>query len=277
MSRKATIDRLRRSIGAMLQTPRAGVSDVGGLAARVRGTDVARSWSDTQRTDQDLERDNPLHRYFDSVTNGPGIWKWLHYFEIYHRHLARFVDRAPSLVEIGVYSGGSLAMWQHYFGPGAHIHGVDIQPDCRVYASDHVTIHIGDQGDRAFWGEFRDTVEAVDILIDDGGHTPEQQMVTLEEMLPYLSPGGVYICEDVHGINNEFSAYVSSLANQLNAFHPSYDQRELSSPATPLQSDVHSIHLYPYVVVIEKRPGALSMLQAPKHGTEWQPFRTSVA
>ena len=37
------------------------------------------------------------------------------------------------------------------------------------------------------------------------GHTPEQQIVTLEEMLPHLRPGGVYLCEDVHGIHHDFA------------------------------------------------------------------------
>jgi hypothetical protein len=48
----------------------------------------------------------------------------------------------------------------------------------------NTSIHIGDQGDREFWRAFRERVPPVDVLIDDGGHQPEQQIVTLEEMLP---------------------------------------------------------------------------------------------
>jgi hypothetical protein len=50
---------------------------------------------------------NPLERYFDTHTSGPGIWKWRHYFEIYHRHFARFVSTDVHVVEIGIFSGGS--------------------------------------------------------------------------------------------------------------------------------------------------------------------------
>jgi hypothetical protein len=71
----------------------------------------------------------------------------------------------------------------------------------------------------------------------------------------------------VHGINNDFTAYVGALADRLNAFTPAFDQRVFSSSATPLQSDVHSIHFYPYVVVIEKRSAPLTTFSAPKHGT----------
>ena len=277
MSRSGMLRQLQQSVRTMLEAPRASAHDLTQMTARVRGTETAGAWTVTRAEPVQEEPSDPLRSYFDSVSEGPGIWKWLHYFEIYHRHLARFVGRSPALVEVGVYSGGSLGMWRHYFGDGAHIHGVDIQPDCRAYEGPGTSIHIGDQGDREFWRAFRERVPPVDVLIDDGGHQPEQQIVTLEEMLPHLKPGGVFICEDVHGINNEFTAYVSALADRLNAFAPAFDQRVLSSSATALQSDVHSIHFYPYVIVIEKRSVPLASLSAPKHGTMWQPFRTSVA
>lgn len=277
MSRAGMLRQLKQSVITMLETPRASAHDLSQMPARIRGSEMASAWSGTNAGPAAEEPANPLHQYFDSVSEGPGIWKWLHYFEIYHRHLARFVGRAPALVEVGVYSGGSLGMWRHYLGDGTRIHGVDIQPDCRVYEDADTMIHIGDQGDRQFWRTFRERVPPVDILIDDGGHQPEQQIVTLEEMIPHLKPGGVFICEDVHGINNAFTAYASALADRLNAFTPEFDQRVLSSVATPLQSDLHSIHFYPYVVVIEKREASLATLSAPKHGTSWQPFRTSVA
>ncbi len=50
---------------------------------------------------------NPLRDYFEANREGPGIWRWQHYFDIYHRHFARFVGREVNVLEIGVYSGGS--------------------------------------------------------------------------------------------------------------------------------------------------------------------------
>jgi hypothetical protein len=115
-------------------------------------------------------------------------------------------------LEIGVYSGGSLDIWRNYFGPKAIIYGVDIAPDCRTYENDGIKIFIGDQADRSFWREFRRGVPTLDIVIDDGGHQPEQQIASLEELLPFLRPGGVYFCEDVHGMYNEFASYVLAWA-----------------------------------------------------------------
>jgi Methyltransferase domain len=210
---------------------------------------------------------NALRKFFDERTHGPGIWKWLHYFDIYDRHFARFRGKEVHILEIGIYSGGSLEMWRDYFGPNAHIYGVDIEPDCRLYERDGVKVFIGDQEDRKFWEHFRENVPALDIVVDDGGHSPEQQTVTLEELLPFLRPGGVYLCEDVHGEFNRFASYVHGLGHKLNHLNT-----RPQDPCTPFQSAIGSIHLYPFVAVLEKNAVPLDRLAAPKHGTQWQPF-----
>jgi hypothetical protein len=218
---------------------------------------------------------NPLWEYFQANKVGPGVWKWTQYFEAYHRHLARFIGRDVHVVEVGVYSGGSLPMWKSYFGPRCQVTGVDIEPACKAYQGDGTRIVIGDQGSRDFWRAFRSQSPPADVLIDDGGHHPEQQAVTLEEVLPHLRPGGVYLCEDVHGTGNAFAAYAHSLADQLNASNwlpKRPGQAEIVVRATPLQAAVHSVHLYPYLIAIELRESPIGTLEAPKHGTEWQPF-----
>jgi hypothetical protein len=140
---------------------------------------------------------NPLAEYF---RNNPGrlIDKWHHYFEIYHRHFAAFRGRSPVVVEIGVYHGGSLEMWRHYFGRGARIVGIDLDPRCRQFEADSVNVMIGDQADRGFLSQVRARFPHVDIVIDDGGHTMAQQITSFEELYPHIQPHGVYLCEDLH-------------------------------------------------------------------------------
>jgi hypothetical protein len=219
---------------------------------------------------------NPLRSYFDSVAKGKGIWKWLHYFDIYHRHFQKFVGKEVRVVEVGIYSGGSLDMWKAYFGPKCMVYGVDIEEACKAYEEERTKIFIGDQGDRRFWRHFREQVTDFDILIDDGGHLPEQQIVTLEETLPYLRGGGVYLCEDVCGTHNRFAAYVRGLATALNAEEiregaESEGAETISLPST-FQRSICSVHLYPYVTVIEKTFNPVDQLAAVKRGTNWQPF-----
>lgn len=269
------------SCRALLRYPAASWHELSHVPAIARAAKFVNSWeqhsTDETAGSQSPEHEgaeptNPLRQYFEGVSEGPGIWKWLHYFNVYHQHLQKFVGREISLVEVGVYSGGSMPMWREYFGQGCQVHGIDIQEECKAYENDHTTIHIGDQADRRFWGQFRKAVPQVDVLIDDGGHTPEQQMVTLEEMLPHLRPGGVFICEDIHGLGNEFTSFIYSLVNNLNAENRTSDKTKVVYQSTPFQSAIRSINLYPFLVVIEKFDVPSQYLSAPKHGTQWQPF-----
>ena len=226
----------------------------------------------------DASARNRLEAFFDAHATGPGIWKWRHYFEIYDRHFRQFRNTEVHILEIGVYSGGSFEMWRDYFGPKARLYGVDIAPECKVYEGGPVKIFIGDQADRGFWRDFRDQVPVLDIVIDDGGHLPVQQVVSLEELLPHLRPGGVYLCEDIawdgmHG----FASYVHGLAHRLNNSAALVEnegdaERRLVCSPTPVQQAVAAVHLYPFVTVIERGRTAPTEFVAPKHGSQWQPF-----
>jgi len=218
------------------------------------------------------EGSNPLLAYFNAHKEGPGIHKWMHYFDIYQRHFQKFVGREVHVLEVGIYAGGSLSMWREYFGEKCHVYGVDIDAACMAYSNEKTKIFIGDQADRAFWANFKKGVPPLDLLIDDGGHLPEQQRITLEEMLPHIRPGGVYVCEDIHGDNNEFAAYIYGLANGLNSAKPvemPKDTAGLAFAVSELQKTVHSVHLYPFLAVIEKRERRLDLLIAPMHGSQW--------
>lgn len=216
---------------------------------------------------------NPLKTFFEQRRGGGrGIWKWLHYFEVYHRHLEKFRGKKAELVEIGVYSGGSMEMWADYLGDGCSIHGIDIEESCLAYASENTSIHIGDQADPRFWNKFLQKVPAFDVVIDDGGHLPHQQITTLKHLLPALRPGGVYICEDVHGRRHRFDAFVNALSDGLDEFNLKECSGSHESKASALQAVIHSVHRYPFVTVIEKRLEPIVAYRAPRHGSQWEPF-----
>jgi hypothetical protein len=224
------------------------------------------------------EPGNELEKFFFARSEGRGIWKWQHYFQVYDSFFRSFRGKQAHILEIGIYSGGSLDLWREYFGPEARIYGVDIQPECKVYENTGATIFIGDQQDRDFWTDFKRNVPQLDIVIDDGGHSPEQQRVTIEELLPHLRPGGVYICEDIHGeIFNSFACFTHGLAHSLNDSRTLVGdvrngERRLRIEANPLQSCTHSIHFFPFMVVVRKNQRARRELVAPRKGTLWQPF-----
>jgi len=180
--------------------------------------------------------------------------KWYHYFDIYEHHFNRYVGKSPVIVEVGVQGGGSMEMWLNYFGPGVQVHGIDIDYQA-VERCAHlpVKIHIGDQANPIFWTQFKEQVPHVDILIDDGGHTWMQQLVTLNEMLFHLADDGIYLCEDIHtsyrpeygrkGIP-PFTESIKRLVDELNGRHWRHE--------TQFTRSVASMHLYESVVVIQR-------------------------
>lgn len=206
-------------------------------------------------------RENPLRVFFEENRGGT-LDKWRHYFDVYHRHFARFRGTDVHVVEFGVSQGGSLRMWRDYFGPAATIHGVDLNPHCREFAAEGFQIHIGDQEDRDFLRRLKQQIPRIDILIDDGGHTMRQQIHTFEELFPQISPHGIYLCEDLHtsywrgwggGVRRRgsFVEYAKQMIDWLNAWH-SRQPRRLA--VTDFTRTVDSLHFYDSILVIEKSP-----------------------
>ena len=198
---------------------------------------------------------------FDYFDNNPGrlIHKWWHYFGIYERHFASFRGKPVRILEFGVFHGGSLQMWKHYFGPQAHIIGVDINPRCAELAEPGIDIVLGDQEDRQFHAKLREKYGEFDIVIDDGGHSMAQQIVTFEEIYPVIKPGGIYLAEDLHtsynpsfggGLRNpaSFIEYSKRFIDQLHAWYPS------TPMLTPdlVTCTAYGLHFYDSILVIEK-------------------------
>lgn len=203
---------------------------------------------------------NDLERYFEN-NNGRLIHKWMHYFEIYDRHFSRFRDREIVIMEIGVFQGGSLQMWKNYFGPKAKIIGVDINPDCKQLEEENIQIFIGSQSDRAFLRELKRQVPKVDILLDDGGHTMKQQIVSFEELFSHIKDDGVYLCEDLHtsywlrfgGGHKRMGSFIEFSKNyidKINAWH----SEESSLKVDEFTRSAASMHYYDSILVIEKQP-----------------------
>lgn len=120
-----------------------------------------------------------------------------HYTEVYELFFSPLKWTATKIFEIGIAGGGSLEMWRDYF-PKATIYGIDIVPKTEL-DSDRVKTFVADQADRSQLASFIDRFGGYfDIIIDDGGHTMDQQQISLGFLFKYLRPGGYYVIEDVH-------------------------------------------------------------------------------
>lgn len=202
---------------------------------------------------------NDLEKYFLN-NNKRLLHKWFHYFEIYDRYFSKFRNKEISILEIGVDNGGSLQMWKEYFGLKAKIYGVDIVKECKQFEEDQIKILIGSQEDENFWDTVKTLLPKFDIIIDDGGHTMNQQITTYECMFPHLNEGGIYLCEDNHtsymdpnlwggGYKNP-NSFIEYSKNFIDYIHAWYNT---DMPNHNDIKNIFGIHYYDSILVIEKR------------------------
>jgi hypothetical protein len=214
-----------------------------------------------------------LEELFDRGTGGRSS-KWRHYFEIYERYFAPFRGKACTYLEIGVSQGGSLEIFKEYLGPDAKVIGLDINPDCLQWARNGLEVLIGDQASPEFMSQVVAPKGPFDLILDDGGHIPDQQLVSFLSLWPTLKEGGIYMVEDLHtsfwlggqgsrfGIN--FYDFARGLVEKLSAYH--VDERlmeryalarEVRSSSVSFNnfatSEIHGIHFYDSIIVFEKR------------------------
>ena len=155
--------------------------------------------------------------------------KYSKYFKNYEDVLRKFEGKNVTMVEIGVQDGGSLKIWQEYFGPNSKIIGIDLNPKCKKFEEGNIKIYIGSQSSKTFWTKLFNEIGKVDIIIDDGGHTNYQQIITAINCIPNIKDGGILVTEDVHAsylkrFNNpskySFINFVKKTIDDINALFP---------------------------------------------------------
>ena len=193
---------------------------------------------------------------------GQPFQKWLHYFEIYDRHLARFRGKPVQFLEIGVWHGGSLEFWRAYLGAEATIHGVDIDPGVlETVSGEGFRIHIGDQADAEFLARLKAEIPRIDVVVDDGGHQMHQLFASFQALYPHLAADGVYLCEDLHtcymkdygGGYRNTASFLERRKDWIDQLHAWYSE-DVELRATDFARSTGSMHYYDSVLVIEKRP-----------------------
>lgn len=127
--------------------------------------------------------------------------------DFYEQLLLPLKDSATKVCEIGIASGGSIVVWQEYF-KNATVYAIDIE-DYSNLNSPRVKTFVADQANRKLLHSFiRKYKGDYDFILDDGGHSMEQQQVSFGFLFEYVKPGGYYIIEDVHtSLNHLYGGY----------------------------------------------------------------------
>ena len=219
------------------------------------------------------------NRFGSDKGTDPGEWGLAHgYAVIYERFLAARRLEPLRLLEIGVWKGGSLRMWESYL-PNAQIIGIDNLPNIVQENAQRTEILIGDAADQQFLidAAHRFSGGKIDIVIDDASHILDQQVPTFETLFPFVEERGLYFVEDISGSRFkdgnrrvlpflDFLDYSWNLAqqttffpdDQISNYHHIRDIRILSGAerdqlrVSYWNSNLGSVHYFHNLCVFEK-------------------------
>lgn len=119
------------------------------------------------------------------------------YLRFYEQFLESRRRNVRKVLEIGVQKGASLRMWQEYF-PDARIYGLDIAESALKITGERIDVRLLDQSDAEALRRFAVSEGPFDVIVEDGSHRWEHQIISLQVLLDFVRPGGVYIVEDLH-------------------------------------------------------------------------------
>jgi hypothetical protein len=170
---------------------------------------------------------------------------------VYHSLLSHVRAEPLRLLEIGLYNGGSLRMWREYLPNATKVRLVD-QADARAL--------------RGFVDELGG---GYDVILDDGGHTMEQQIVSFEVLFPHVVSGGIYIIEDLGtsywleyggrplGEDGTAVAHMKRLVDAVQVEHITPGHQSLHSAVsrvehTQVRRDIASVRFHPGQAVVVK-------------------------
>lgn len=159
------------------------------------------------------------------------------YLRKYEFFLEPYRTSEINVLELGVFNGGSLGMWEEYFQK-AYIYGVDINPNCKQYEKARKKVIICDLSREGSYEELK-RLEPT-IIIDDASHMWSHQIKALYYLLPSLASGGIYIIEDLGTNFSERRVY-----NYDDASISCYEllqeiAKVVTSGETPVLSDMRS-------------------------------------
>lgn len=169
-----------------------------------------------------------------------------------YESLARTIRPDAAICELGVYHGGSLALWQKMFPSYAVIVGVDVAHDA-IWPPGTVKI-VANQQDPTLPNQLLATLasEALghigfDLIIDDASHQGHETYKSFKHLWPLVVPGGYYVIEDWAVGFPQWTRYDDSmLAMAMGLLN------ELSDPRGP----VHFITYQYGLIVIRKKDEA---------------------
>lgn len=206
-----------------------------------------------------------LHVKYDSLKvrdKHKLVWHFIR--DLYPLYFEPIRQDLKTIVELGVWKGGSVKAFHDYF-PNTHVIGVDI--DLTICAAcglpdpvkfPRITLVEGNQGDSKDMDVLGKKYGPFPVIIDDAGHKYSQQVTSFEALWPHVSPGGLYFVEDVFYKSRGYAQLL------LNHFKEMLDPDYFLNPGPYYKEkdnkkELSGISFYQGLIVIRKNPEDVKM------------------
>lgn len=147
----------------------------------------------------------------------------------YEKNFLPYRNKKITLAEIGTSGGWSIRLWYYYFEKANMIYALDCfsfidfqnfiekgEPDSThmnmgykaIEPPKNIKYIIGD----AYSTDICNLIPNCDIIIDDGPHSLESQLKSVELYLPKVNPGGLFIIEDISSVENQKQIHEKALS-----------------------------------------------------------------
>lgn len=141
---------------------------------------------------------------------GTDKYNWHHYTPHYHRIFKDRRDSVRKVLEIGLGDPSSMAdptgkpyvpgashrMWEEYF-PNAQVYALDNNASLLVNKGRIRSFFADQQNEDSLRAVFPQLGDGFDLMIDDGSHRPDDQVLSARVFTPLLAANGIYVIEDV--------------------------------------------------------------------------------
>lgn len=144
-----------------------------------------------------------LEELFDYYGSDKANFREGHKYSIFYEEIAS--KNLKTILEIGIgtdftYNGscGSIRAWLDWL-PNTKIYGFDIkEPPQDLKDNEKFHFILGDQSKMEDLIKLKNEIPQCDVIIDDGSHINEHQLLTFNLLWTKIVSGGYYIIEDVH-------------------------------------------------------------------------------
>ena len=145
------------------------------------------------------------------------------YIPVYEELLAPYRETALNVLEIGLFNGASLRMWEEYFTRAAVL-GIDcsVTPhggmaDLRPMIKAGWDIHIFDAENKEEVAKRFSGIK-FDVIIEDAGHEINQQLNLYKIWKPYIAECGIYVIEDIQDFNIGIKRIIEEIDEDVEIF-----------------------------------------------------------